>query len=160
MFPPPRDWCGTPRLRSVRTRPVGHRVEIAWCVAVGLTGYGQIAVAWHGDAVHCVDGLVVHGLAVGPGAGEFVEIGQKRSEDAAGPGCDAVRSPHVVRALEGPHIGLPEPGLPLYRLIPAYEIQMILEHYLDDWSWRNFRMGSLDVDSRRVLQLGLGRRTW
>lgn len=98
MFPPPHDWCGTPRLLSVRTRPVGRRVEVAWRVAIDLTRYGQIAVAWHRDAVHCVDGLFVHGLAVGPATREFGEIGQKRSEDAAGTGCDAVRSPHVVRA--------------------------------------------------------------
>ena len=95
---PPHDWCGTPRLRSVRTRPIGRRVEIPWCVAVDLTGYWQIAVAWHWDAVHCVEGLIVHGLAVWPAAGEFGEIGQKRSEDAAGSRCYTVRSPHVVRA--------------------------------------------------------------
>jgi hypothetical protein len=45
-----------------------------------------------------VDGLVVHGLAVWPAAGEFGEIWQKRPEDAARSGCYTVRSPHVVRA--------------------------------------------------------------
>jgi hypothetical protein len=46
---------------------------------------------------------------------------------------------YELRTLESPHVGLPELGLPLYRLIPAYDVQMILEHHLDGQRCRNSR---------------------
>jgi len=118
---------------SVRTGPVsvvdGGWVDVARADAVSLAADWHISVAGNVDTVQGGSRLVIDGL-VGPGGG--VQIRQLRDqgpENAAGPGVNGVRCPHVVCAFQRANVGLPELGLPLDRLVAAYHVQVIFEHF-------------------------------